>query len=327
MHVLENDRGSNIRLGDFRKLWELKKGLPLTQKKTSNRVTAGHKEEMSKGLVIERPPAGPVFECFLLSWWCSVGEVVQPFGGRTGRRKWVAGGQALRLRDKTYFISSLFASCSRDMWWRHDREHVSRASQSPPAIPFPVMDSDDFEPQNQSEALFPSVASCQISGYGHDTTWLEESYKYLNNEEKRNVSVTQSGTKCIKLSFDKTGSQSSGKKKVLTMKCFQEKNRNMRHPLMRATPVYFSHVQFLLTIPPMVSLCPLFQQLSLWPSGDSVNWDFKDPRLPQKDGDKFSNPLYSSTHPCSSMEPLSSSLSPKEFLLYKFTRHLPHIHT
>lgn len=86
---------------------------------------------------------------------------------------------------------------------------MRRASQSHPAVPFPVMDSDDFEPQNQSEALFPSVASCQISGYGHGTTWLEESYKYLNNEEKQNVSGTQRGTKCIKLSFDKTGSQTS----------------------------------------------------------------------------------------------------------------------
>lgn len=57
------------------------------------------------------------------------------------------------------------------------------------------MDSDDFEPQIQSEALFPSVASSQISGYGHNTTWLEESYKNLNSEEKQNGSVTKRGAK------------------------------------------------------------------------------------------------------------------------------------
>lgn len=60
------------------------------------------------------------------------------------------------------------------------------------------MDSDDFEPQTQSEALFPSVASSQISGYGRDTTWLEESYENLNNEQKQNGSVTQREAKCIK---------------------------------------------------------------------------------------------------------------------------------
>lgn len=96
---------------------------------------------------------------------------------------------------------------------------------------------------------------------------------------------------------------------------------------MRATPVYINRVQFLLTVPPMVSLCPRLQQLLLWPSGDNVNWYFKDPLLPQKDFDKFSNPLDSSTHPCPSMGPLPSSPCPKQFLLYKFMRHpSPHTH-
>lgn len=143
---------------------ELKKGLRVTQKTTSNRVTAGHGEECPKALLSFALNMS-VFECFLLSWWCSMGEVVQSSRGRTGRRKWVAGGQPLRLRDKTYFISSFFAPCSRDMWRKHDRAHVSGGSQSHPAKPFPVMDSDDFEPQNQSEALCPSV--CFLSD-----TWL-----------------------------------------------------------------------------------------------------------------------------------------------------------
>lgn len=74
-----------------------------------------------------------------------------------------------------------------------------------------------------------------------------------------------------------------------------------------------------------VSLRPRLQQLSLRPSGDSVNWDFKDPLLPQKDFDKFYNPPDSST--CSSTGPLSASPCPKQFLLYKCMWHpSPHTH-
>lgn len=50
MHVLQNDRGSNVRLGDLRE-FGAKEGLPLTQKTTSNRVTVGHREECPKALL------------------------------------------------------------------------------------------------------------------------------------------------------------------------------------------------------------------------------------------------------------------------------------
>lgn len=50
MHVLENVRDSNVRLSDLRELCDLKEGVFLAQKKTRNRIAAGHREERPKAL-------------------------------------------------------------------------------------------------------------------------------------------------------------------------------------------------------------------------------------------------------------------------------------
>lgn len=100
----------------------------------------------------------------------------------------------------------------------------------------------------------------------------------------------------------------------------------MRHPLTRATLSILALSSSFHSSSNGVSLPIAPTALTVtfrWQCG----LGFQRPLLPQKDFDKFSNPLSSSTHPCYSMRPLSSSPSPKQFFLYKFMRHpSPHTH-